>query len=106
MKFEMVTLWVCTCCMLSHANGECCADDEHGGDSMIPLSSISPEDDLSMGMATEDHVPECTAEDRENGCDCEHHTFSTVWCDGCDSHLAGDRYAMTLFVGGRRLQTA
>jgi hypothetical protein len=93
------TIWVCVCCMLTHANGECCADDQHGGDSIEPLSSIEAPYSVTMGMAVEEHS--CG---RENGedvdeCDCERNTFSTSQCEGCGSYLHGERHAMTLWKG-------
>lgn len=96
------TIWVCQCCILVVANGECCADDVHGGDGIEPLSDIRPNDGLSPGIFSEQHSPRCTDADREEGCDCEHDTFSMSQCRGCGSWLAGDRYAMTLFVNNRR----
>jgi hypothetical protein len=94
-----VTIWVCPCCMLTHANGECRADDSHGGDFLEPLGSIRPEDALALGLAEDEHHEQCTPRDRENGCDCEVNPFSHLQCDGCGSFLAGERHAMTLFVG-------
>lgn len=97
-----VKIWVCQCCMLVEANGECCADDTHGGDSMVPLSGISPDDRVSLGLLEEEHSERCTPADREEGCDCAENSFSTAQCDGCDSWLAGTRHAMTLWVGEGR----
>lgn len=82
-----VTWWVCQCCMLADANGECCADDEHGGDSVEPLSCVRPEDTLANDSSEDDS---------------SHNPFSSSQCDGCGSWLAGDRYRMTLFVNDRR----
>lgn len=90
-------LWVCQCCMLVHANGECC-DETH---EKKPLSEIKPTDDLSMGLLTEDHADTCTPADREEGCDCEKKEFSWDACDGCGSNDGGDRYGMTLVHGVR-----
>lgn len=96
------TIWVCVCCMLSHANGECCADDQHGGDGVEPLSAIEAPFTVAMGMTHEDHADDC--EVRVQGgwpdnyeCDCETDTFSKTQCEGCGSWLHGERHAMTLF---------
>lgn len=70
-------LWVCQCCMLCHANGECCAEDHE----YEPLSDIPATADLSMGNV--------------NGAD-EHRDFDAQQCDGCGSSLHGDRHAMIL----------
>ena len=91
------TIWVCQCCMLAHANGECCANEQHGGDGHEPLSSIGEGFHAAMGMDYSFHS--CG---RENGedvleCDCETDTFSTSQCKGCGSYLHGERHAMTLF---------
>lgn len=92
-----VPLWVCRCCVLAAANGECCDSDEHGGDSMVPLSSIKATDSAMLGG---EHNPERCYLD--GGCDCVFHEFETSQCPGCGSFLAGSRYAMTLFVNDRR----
>lgn len=94
-------IWVCSCCMLSHANGECCADDTHGGDGREPLSAIESGYHVAMGMATDEHADGCkvriTGEHTDNyECDCDRDTFSTSQCEGCGSYLHGERHAMTL----------
>lgn len=108
------TIWVCVCCMLSHANGECCANDEHGGDSCKPLSAIGEGFTVAMGMGWEDHDDECLTYvindlkarhpevdwpdvPGDYECDCETNTFSTSQCKGCGSYLHGARHALTLF---------
>ncbi|NJP50099.1 hypothetical protein HCJ93_08440 [Streptomyces sp. SBST2-5] len=97
------TIWVCRCCMLTHANGECCADSEHGGDGCEPLSSIEPPYTVAMGMAYEEHAEDCLFHTMGSDapgdyeCDCETNTFSTSQCEGCGSCLHGERHAMTLF---------
>lgn len=109
------TIWVCVCCMLTHANGECCAEDTHGGDSCEPLSAIEAPHTVAMGMAREEHsCRECeghpglgdlteycdgTCQPMPEECDCETNTFSTSQCEGCGSYLHGERHAMTLFAG-------
>jgi hypothetical protein len=96
------TIWVCQCCMLAHANGECCADDQHGGDGCEPLSAIEAPFTVAMGMAYEEHAEDCETH-IQNGapdnyeCDCETNTYSTSQCEGCGSYLHGERHAMTLF---------
>lgn len=90
-------IWVCQCCMLCHANGECCADDEHGGDSREPLSEIQPGYSVTAGLLEEEHNENCTPADRDEGCDCDRIEFSTSRCEGCGSFLAGQRYALTLW---------
>lgn len=88
------TIWVCRCCMLTHANGECCANDDHGGDGIQPWSAMDFSDShVVMGMSREDHSEDCDSEE----CDCEKNTYSTSQCEGCGSWLHGERHAMTLF---------
>jgi hypothetical protein len=95
------TIWVCRCCMLTHANGECCADSEHGGDGCEPLSSIGEGFHVAMGIGRDEHSESCNGESFETyesgDCDCETNTFSTSQCEGCGSCLHGERHAMTLF---------
>ncbi|MEU6389938.1 hypothetical protein [Streptomyces sp. NPDC046939] len=119
------TIWVCMCCMLSHANGECCENEQHGGDGHEPLSRIKHPSHVAMGMAQEEHSCREACEGHYNTddaltsgagvgepvfcdgscqpkpeeCDCETNTFSTSQCEGCGSYLHGERHAMTLFEG-------
>lgn len=91
MSEDYGTIWVCTCCMLSHANGECCDSDGHGGDSYEPLSRITDRFTVTMGS---EHDEEC---DYPDDCDCMTNTFSWAHCEGCGSRLGGERHAMTLW---------
>lgn len=90
------TLWVCQCCMLSHANGECCPDDTHGGDGVPPWAKLEPGEHVTMGIALSGHSEHCTASE-DGECDCEHDTYSTSQCQGCGSWLHGERHAFTLW---------
>lgn len=92
------TIDVCECCMLIHANGECGDHDEHG-EGYEPLSRIGfPEYTVTMGLLAEEHSEYCTEEDREaDQCDCEGPSFSWQSCEGCGSHLGGNRYKLTLW---------
>ncbi len=104
---DTAVIWVCTCCMLCEANGECCADDAHGGDSCVPLSALGPRDSVMCGLGWGEHDEACetraTRGDPEPGyeCDCEERPFSWSACEGCGSRLGGARHAMTLWVGDR-----
>jgi hypothetical protein len=108
------TIWVCVCCYLSHANGECCSNDDHGGDGIEPLSAIEPGYNVTIGMGWEDHTDECLThivrelQDKfpdmewpdvpdDYECDCEQNTFSRSRCEGCGSYLHGERHALTLW---------
>jgi hypothetical protein len=97
-------IWVCQCCMLVHANGECCADDNHGGDGIEPWRVIDGTDyTVTMGLLYEEHDEDCEVfklrrwpDDYE--CECERNSFSSSQCDGCGSWLAGERHAFTLWL--------
>lgn len=91
---RVCTLWVCQCCLLSHANGECCPDDTHGGDSVAPWSKLSAGEHVTMGGA--EHSEYCER-DTDGECDCERDTYSKSQCDGCGSWLHGERHAFTLW---------
>lgn len=94
-----VELSVCQCCMLSEANGECCADDTHGGDGIEPWSSVDfDRDSVAMGGG---HQAGCTTA-ADYDCDCACRDFDNGQCEGCGSWLAGERHLMTLFVNDRR----
>ena len=107
-------LWVCVCCLMSAANGECCASDDHGGDGVKPLSLVEHPYTVHTGMGWADHDIDCLRyiihdlRERfpeldwpdvpgDHECDCEQNTFSTSQCGGCGSYLHGERHAMTLF---------
>jgi hypothetical protein len=93
------TLWVCVCCMLAHANGECCADDHD----KEPLSTIPETADISLGLLAEEHADDCSPWKRsEDGCDCETRTFSYSSCDGCGSALGGERHALFIVYDMRQ----
>lgn len=102
-SIDFGTIWVCQCCMLSHANGECCADDTHGGDSIAPWADLDWQRfGVTMGLGAEDHAEDC--EVRLTGewpvnyeCDCDRIDFSRARCDGCGSYLHGERHAFSLW---------
>lgn len=98
-------IWVCECCLLAHANGECCSHEQHGGDGAEPLNRITDGYSISMGMGSEEHSEHCLQQqvgwsELPSGyeCDCETDSYSTSQCEGCGSYLHGSRHAMTLFV--------
>lgn len=92
---ETWTIWVCQCCMLMHANGECCSDDEHGGDSLEPWNLLKEGEHITMGLA--EHPDYCLQGRGEDECDCETDTYSTRQCQGCGSWMYGERHAFTLW---------
>lgn len=92
------TIWVCTCCALEHANGECCPDEDHGGDGVAPWSAVDDRYRVYMGLSREEHDEGCVPDDE---CDCERREFSSSSCDGCGSYLAGSRYAFGLYREAR-----
>lgn len=92
------TIWVCQCCMLTHASGECCSELYYGQDpDHDPLSSIGDGFHVAMGSVQEEHS--CGRQDDTyfGECDCEINTFSRSPCEGCGSWMNGERHAMTLF---------
>lgn len=100
------TIRVCVCCMLMHANGECCSLDDAGhSDGCEPLSAIGDGFHIAMGMGYEEHAEDCLRRTQGSDapgdyeCDCETNTYSTSQCEGCGSYLHGERHAMTLFKG-------
>jgi hypothetical protein len=113
-EIESYTIWVCVCCMMMSANGECCDSDEHGGDGCEPLSALGEYDNVCSGMDTSEHAEDCLFRTMGRGitgnapddyeCECETNTFSWSQCEGCGSYLGGARYAMTVFPDERRPQ--
>lgn len=94
------TGWLCTACHLANAGYSA---DEIGHDfdpeTDGPLSMLEVGTVLIAGIRDEDH--EC--EDRHIGhvslvgCGEEERDFDTRVCDGCASHLAGARHAVTFW---------
>ncbi len=99
-RYDTATIWLCQCCTMVLANGECCDDDTHGGDGCEPLSKIDTE--ITLGLMAEEHDESCqvkiTGEYSDNEeCDCDRRSFSWSWCAGCNSKLGGERHAATLW---------
>lgn len=98
------TMWVCQCCMFTHANGECCDSDEHGGDGREPLSQVASYEQVTSGLPSSEHEDDCLQRrvrwadlPGDDECECETDTFSWSTCGGCGSTLGGTRHAMTVF---------
>lgn len=73
------TIWVCLCCSLTHANGECGCGDYYGEDpDHDPLGLI----ERPFWVTSDDEEP---------------NTYSTSQCEGCGSWLHGERHSMTLW---------
>jgi len=88
--------WVCVDCYFTHHG--VFEVDAHGTPDREPLSLIDEAAEVTAGMVFDEH--ECG---RENGeeideCDCERIEFSSSSCDGCGSHLAGSREALTVWT--------
>ncbi len=91
----LTSIWACTDCTHAHANGE--YDPDRPDSEPEPLSLIKTDETVTLGLFSEEHADTCTPEDRAEGCDCEHDTFSTSACGACGSTLHGERYAMTVW---------
>ena len=107
MSTETITLWVCVDCYHAYHEGDYTPTDQATPWSLFDLTDGAPTigsqvtagrmlgdgdcphraDDPDDAAAVQDHAEEC-----------EHRTFSTSRCDGCGSHLAGDRHAMTQWL--------
>jgi hypothetical protein len=98
------TIWLCMCCMLIAANGECCDSPEHGGDGCEPLSLIDPCEQLTLGLTAEEHHEDCPNHGEWQGeeCGCERVEFRTTSCEGCGSYLHGERNAAMLWDASAR----
>ena len=71
---------VCGCCMLMHANGECC-DQPHGTDDYPePLSDLTADQHITVTLA-----------DGDEG------YFSWGRCGSCGSRLGGTRFDACLW---------
>lgn len=90
-------LWVCTDCILVLANGE----TGEIPDGQPEPWALWPNESRLITPGGEHHEecpngPDSTTRG-EQDCDCGVLTFSTSSCDGCGSHLAGERYSATVF---------
>ncbi len=95
------TIWVCTDCMIVHANGE--ENPDRRADE--PETWALWDDDkyeLAMGMSREEHNDGCPNSNDDTwgreDCDCEELSFTWSSCDGCGSTLGGERYAFTYWI--------
>lgn len=105
-EIETCTIWVCQCCMLVTANGECCDNDQHDGFEPLSLSGL---DNMVPGLIYSEHDDNCLLHPStipvhvrsDYECYCEKKDFSWSSCEGCGSSLGGERHAMTLFINER-----
>lgn len=92
------TIWVCQCCSLTHANGECGCGDYYGEEpDHDPLGLIERPFWVTSGSVQEKHSCGREADEYFGECDCETNAYSTSQCEGCGSYLHGERHAMTLW---------
>jgi hypothetical protein len=90
------TIWVCMCCMLMHANGECCSDEWHDENNEPWCSIDQSKYHVTMGLVSTEHHEDSQSQGWDE-CDCETDTYSTSQCDGCGSYLHGERHGFTLW---------
>ena len=95
METILANIWACIDCTHAHANGE--YNPDRPDSEPTPLNLIERGETVTLGLLGEDHADTCTPEDRAEGCDCDHDTFSTTACGACGSTLHGERYAMTIW---------
>lgn len=92
-RTEPTLYWVCVDCYFAHHGFN---EHERGEDYPAEtLSRIPTDADVSSGMMRDEHADDCDPEDE---CDCETQDFSSSWCDGCGSTLAGSRHALTIWT--------
>lgn len=83
-RYAQGVLWVCVECLMARE-----ADDT---EEYPNAWSREPDIDVTLGQLYEAH--DC--DDPTSGiCSCDHRNFSTSRCDGCGSHVAGERFAYT-----------
>lgn len=98
----IATIWVCTNCLLVHANGERGEIHAESYESYFekdlcdcgacePLCLV---DDSKLAIGTENHSDGCEG---DGECDCGERGFCTTSCEGCGSTLHGERYSMVVF---------
>lgn len=95
-EFNLYQVEICLCCMLVHANGECCegnVPDEEVATHGLPDGTWPEGTELTLGRL--DHESVCGAT-CEGGC--EDAGFSWSSCHWCGSSLGGDRFYAVAWV--------
>jgi hypothetical protein len=102
---ETYRLLVCRCCLLTHANGECCAEEHSERNLPEPWALLPENDTVTAGMGRTEHNEDCPfsqgGSEMPDDCDCENYGYSTQPCQGCGDTHHGDRFWMTAWVGDR-----
>ena len=98
MRVETATAYeVCYDCYATEVNGEL-GDDTYTPD-REPLGDIPPGATVTSGWLDSEYKSRgMTPPDWENGED-DSLGFSWSPCDGCGSHLGGERFPLTVWVG-------
>jgi hypothetical protein len=89
-------LWVCSDCLMAHANGEDSVEDRPASEPE-PWAIFPDASRVSMGMLDDNHSCGQSWDDGTRDCGCETDEFSWSPCDGCGSTLGGSRHAFTLW---------
>lgn len=96
--------WVCICCFSMLVNGEPCDCGEQGYDAdgigkshPFSLMELLKDDEPTPGLMRYDH---CTGCPEGGDCGCDAWDFSWQACQGCGSHLGGERHAVTGWIKG------
>ena len=98
---ETMTLGFCDDCHL-YLHGYSAEElgREPNSEAPEPLSRVD-ECDISAGLMLTEHEETCenrAAGEHLTDCSCEEPWFSWSPCQGCGSHLGGDRYPVTLWL--------
>lgn len=87
--------WVCVDCYFVHHG---IYESESGTTPTCALALISASDEITSGLVLDEHEPDCPMRaDQFSECECEEIPFSSSPCEGCGSHLAGSRHALTIW---------
>jgi hypothetical protein len=100
------TVDLCQCCMVMLANGDGCQCGDDTRQHPAGLMGNLVDEEITLGALAEEHDSKCPVNvygshsplPGEFECDCETDTFSGVPCDGCGTHLAGERRKATGWV--------
>lgn len=85
---------ICADCLMWLANDECEGSD--GRDYRAGIDAIGGSRNISLGLHPALHAPDC-ARRIAGECQCAEFGFTSADCDLCNSRLAGDRFAATVW---------
>lgn len=94
---QHATLWICTDCLILHANGDYPDFLDVGVDRVLEVKAQRGIEGghLTLGMMKDEHECDYEVDWSAGHCECEDRSFSWSACDACLTRLGGSRHAAT-----------